>query len=240
MILVLQHDNQGHAGRLAATLRDHGFKLSTIRPDKGDPLPPDLDDVEGLVILGGEMNVTDIDKLPWMQREVELIQAAHKEELPVIGICLGAQLIAHALGGKVGPREKPAIGFYPTSLNTAGQTDVMLAGVPWNHMQVYSCGQEVQQLPPGAALLAGTAQIKTQIFRVGLRTYGYICHFECDRPMVDMLMGACKSGMEKCGITAGEVKVQADQEYDRYARVSDRMCVNLATLCFPLQRRVPA
>jgi len=239
MIFTLQHSDEGHSGRLGATLRDQGFKIQTLRPDRGDALPLDLDEVDGLVLLGGPANVTDIDKHAWMQREVELIKAAHAAELPVIGICLGAQLIAHALGGKVQPREKPAVGFYPMGLNAAGQVEPMLGGVPWAHQQVFSCGQEIAQVPPGAAVLSGTPQIKTQIFRAGIRTYGFLCHFECDRPMVDALMNECKGNMEKCGTTPSEVRVQADQEYDRYARVSDRICVNLATLCFPLQRRLP-
>ncbi len=240
MILVLQHSDIGHAGRLAATLRDHGFRLHTLRPDKGQPLPPDLDNIEGIVLLGGPQNVTDIDKHPWMQQEAALIRAAHARELPVIGICLGAQLIAHALGGKVTPREKPAVGFYPMGLTAAGQTEPMLAGVPWAHLQVFSCGQEVSQLPPGAALLSGTKQIATQVFRAGFRTFGFLCHFECDKPMTEALMSECRGQMESCGTTPGEVKVQIDHEYDRYARVSDRLCVNLATLCFPLQRKISA
>jgi GMP synthase (glutamine-hydrolysing) len=239
MIYVLQHSENGHAGRLGATLRDHGFRMVTLRPDKGDALPIELEEVEGLVILGGHQNVTDLAKYPWMQQEIELVKAAHAAELPVIGICLGAQLIAHALGGKVQPREKPAVGFYPMGLNAAGQVEPVLGGVPWNHLQVFSCGQEVAQAPAGAAVLSGTGQIKVQVYRVGFRTYGFMCHFECDRPMVDALMHECREGMERCGNTPGEVKVQADQEYERYARVSDRISVNLATLCFPLQRRVP-
>jgi GMP synthase (glutamine-hydrolysing) len=240
MITVFQHSDKGNPGRLGATLRDHGFKLDIRRPDLGQPIPPDLDNIEAIVILGGSMNVTDIDKLPWMQQEAAFIKQAHAANLPVIGICLGAQLIAYALGGKVTPREKPAIGFYPVTLNTNGQTDTVLAGVPWEHPQLFSCGQQVKDLPPGATLLAGTKTIPVQIYRVGLRTYGFICHFECDREAVDGLMSECKRGMESCGVTAGEVKVQADQLYPTFARVSDRLCVNIASYCFPFVERLSA
>src|SRR5262245_9817091 len=200
MILVLQHSDKGSPGRLGATLRDHGFKLDIRRPDLGNALPPDLDDVEGIVILGGPQNVTDIDKYPWMQTEAAYLKLAHAAHLPVIGICLGAQLIAHALGGKVTPREKPSIGFYPVNITVPGQTETIMAGIPWDHPQLFSCGQQVATAPPGATVLAGTKTTPIQAYKVGLRTYGFLYHFECDRAAVDDLCKECKRGMEVCGI----------------------------------------
>jgi GMP synthase-like glutamine amidotransferase len=241
-IIVFQHSDKGGPGRLGATLRDNGFRLDIRRPDLGGVkgVPSDLDNVEGVLILGGPQNVTDIEKYVWMQAEVAFIKSAHAAELPVIGICLGGQLIAHALGGKVTPREKPAIGFYPVSVTVPGQTETIMSGIPWEHPQVFSCGQQVKDLPPGAMLLAGTKATPVQAFKVGLRTYGFLYHFECDRSGVDELMRECKRGMEVCGTTPGEVHVQADQQYATFARVSDRLCVNLATYCFPLMRRLSA
>jgi hypothetical protein len=89
-------------------------------------------------------------------------------------------------------------------------------------------------------LLAGTKTTPIQAYKVGLRTYGFIYHFECDRAAVDGMVKDSKHGMEACGITAGEIRVQADQQYAAFARVSDRLCVNLATYCFPLMRRMSA
>ena len=244
-IIVFQHSDHGGPGRLGMTLRDHGFKLDVRRPDlpandKTRGVPPDLDNVDGIVILGGAMNVTDIDKLGWMQEEAAFIKRAHEANLPIIGICLGAQLIAHALGGKVAPRDKPAIGYFTAELNTNGQTEVMFAGVPWNSPQLFSCGQEVKQLPPGAMLLAGSKAIPVQAYKVGLRTYGFIFHFECDREAVDALMGESKRAMEQAGTTPSEVAVQCDQLYSTFARVSDRISVNLTTYCFPYSERMSA
>jgi GMP synthase (glutamine-hydrolysing) len=240
MIVVFQHSDKGTPGRLGATLRDHGFKLDVHRPDlpNGRGVPSDLDNVEGIIILGGPQNVTDIDKYPWMQAEAALIKSAHAAEVPVIGICLGAQLIAHALGGKVTPREKPAIGFYDVNITVPGQTETMMAGIPWTHPQLFSCGQQVSAAPPGAMVLASTKNTPIVAYKAGLRTYGFIFHFECDREGVDELMKECKKGMEYCGTTPGEVKVQADQQYANFARVSDRLSVNLATYCFPLMSRM--
>lgn len=248
-IIVLQHSEIGTAGRLALTLRDHGFRLEVRRPDlavEGSPgfdanrVPRDLDDVHGLIIMGGPQNVTDIAKYPWMQQEAELIKQATAAKLPVLGICLGAQLIAHALGGQVIPREKPAIGYYTMRLNPTGQTEAMLGGIAWDHPQLFSCGQEIKQLPPGAQLLASADGTKNVIYRAGLRTFGFICHFECDREMATTLMKSSEGQMPAAGVTTGEVATQIEKNYAMYARQCDRLCVNIATYAFPLSRRMSA
>ncbi|CAG0968488.1 GMP synthase [glutamine-hydrolyzing] [Phycisphaerales bacterium] len=244
-IIVFQHSDIGGPGRLGATLRDHGFRLDVRRPDlhgvgTTGGVPVDLDNVHGLIILGGPQNVTDLAKFPWMQAEVAMIKEAHARELPIIGICLGAQMIAHALGGEVVPRDKPAVGFYPMLINTTGQVEPLLAGIAWDSPQLFTCGQEVKTLPQGATLLASNRNTRHVIFKTGLRTFASIAHFECDRPMVEALMASSKGMLPSAGITESEIKVQIDQLYSNYARLSDRLCVNLATLLFPVARRLSA
>jgi GMP synthase (glutamine-hydrolysing) len=257
-ILILQHHDIGSPTRLAATLRDHGFALDFRRPDLASQagnrtgigsnpdsrqpqgVPRDLDNVHALLIMGGPQNVTDIERYPWMQQEVALIQQAHARELPIIGICLGAQLIGHALGGKVTPREKPAVGFYPVSVTIPGQTETMMAGIPWNHQQLFSCGQEVSTLPAGATLLMTSKHAKHAAFKVGLRTYAFQFHFECDRPQLDALMQSSKDDLALANLTEQEVRVQADQHYAHYARISDRLALNLTTYAFPFTRKLSA
>ncbi|HLP84166.1 MAG TPA: type 1 glutamine amidotransferase [Phycisphaerales bacterium] len=243
-IVILQHSNIGGPQRLAACLRDHGFALDIRRPDLhgvgAGGAPRDLDNVHGLVIMGGPQNVTDIDKHAWMQHEVELIKQAHARELPVIGICLGAQLIAHALGGTVAPREKPAVGFYPISLTPPGHTDPLMAGIHWNHDQLFSCGQEIKTLPAGATLLASSKHTKHVAFKAGIRTFASIFHFECDKTGVEKLVAESKDLMAGAGHIDSELKVQLDQQYDQFARLSDRLCVNLVSFCFPLVKKMTA
>ncbi len=200
-ILILQHSDLGTPGRLGTTLRDHGFRLEFTRPDQPATrtnlgVPKDLDGVEGLVIMGGPQNVTDAANYPWMQQELELIKAAHAAELPVVGVCLGAQMIAQALGGAVGFRSTPSLGFDTLRLNTTGQTDTIFAGMAWNHPQFFSCEQEVQKLPPGAAALAGTKSSPVAAFRAGLRTFGFLFHpdyFYNDVRQNDRYVGALRS-----------------------------------------------
>ncbi len=241
-ILVFQHSDSvngaGGAGRLGMTLRDHGFLLDIRRPDKGDAVPAGLEGVEGIIILGGAMNVTDIATLAWMQAEAELIKKAHEAKRPIIGICLGHQLIAHALGGQVGFREGPELGFRAMSLTTTGQTETILAGIPWETPQFFTCEQEVKVLPPGAALLGSTKGTKHSVFRVGVRTYGFQQHFEADRAMLEQFIEWGAGAFAKAGVSAGDVRATLDRDYPAFARASDRLCVNLASYCFPLERRM--
>lgn len=246
-IIIFQHSDIGGPGRLGACLRDHGFRLDIRRPDlhPSDPLkgvPADLDNVHGLIILGGPMMVSDIDKTPWLQAESALLKQAHEARIPVIGICLGAQLIAHTLGGKVDWKEKPAIGMAPVSINTTGQTDTLLAGIAWSHPQFFSCSQEVKQLPPGAMLLASAPGTTNAVFKVGLRTVAFQYHFECDQPMLQALSTECCGGGagEKACVTPADLAGQIERDYANYARLSDRQCVNLATYLFPSTNKLSA
>ncbi len=242
-ILVLQHWNSGGPGRLGVTFRDHGFALDIRRPDLpaekgGAKVPASIDGLDGMMILGGPQNVTDIDKYPWMQQEAELVRRAHAAGKPIIGICLGAQLIGHALGGKVEPRAEPALGFYPMSLTPAGQVETMMAGIAWNHPQLFSCGQSVTQLPPDSTLLAGTKLTPHQAFKVGLRTYAFQCHPECDRELTDILFKCSQDEAKALNLTVADLLAQADRDYAMYARQSDRLAVNLATYLFPVSSRM--
>jgi len=246
-IIVFQHSDHGTHGRLGATLRDHGFRLDVRRADLtptgprgGGGVPPDLDNVHGLIVMGGPQNVTDIATLPWMQAEVAFIKAAHAANLPVLGICLGHQLIAHALGGQVGPMDRPEVGLLPVSLGVAGQTEPLLGGIQWTGPQLQSHGQEVKALPPDALHLASSKACKFQAFKAGVRTFGFQYHFECDVPMAEALIAASRPELERAGLTAGEVRVQLDQSYQTYARMAERLCVNIANFCFPASERLTA
>ena len=247
-ILILQHASHCGPGRLGSCLRDHGFALDIRRLDlaadhplqrgKTVGVPTDLDNVHGVVSLGGPMNVGD--NLPWMAAEIALLKKAHEAQLPVVGICLGHQLIAHALGGTVGPMDKPELGFHDVSLTVPAQTETLMGGIPWTTPQYQSHGQEVKQLPPGAMLYASSKACKHQAFKVGLRTFGFQYHFECDQSMI--------AELEKCDKGVGEWahKSEAPKGHDpaaameMFSRAADRLCVNIAAFLFPIKAKLSA
>lgn len=234
-LIVFQHSPWGGPGRLGLTLRDHGFKLDILRMDRprelGKGIPPDYDNVHGLVILGGPQNVSDPE--PWINQEIAYIKGAHDRALPVIGICLGHQMIAKALGGDVSPMAKPELGFTNTSVSIPGQTDTIMAGIPWDFMAFQTHGQEVSKLPPGATTLASSAACKIQAFRAGVRTYAFQFHFEVDRPMISSFLSEASDWAKSAGTPLASLEKQADTHYNRFGVIADRLCNNLATYCFP-------
>lgn len=239
-IPVIQFGEHVTPGRLGVTLRDHGFKLDVRRVDVlgASGVPRDLDDVHGLVVLGGEQNVGESH--PWVEPLLSLIRAAHAAELPVIGVCLGHQLVAHALGGKVEKMERPEWGFHDVALTVPAQTETMMAGIAWNSPQFEAHGYEVTALPTDSVLLASSKRCKNQAFRAGLRTFGFQYHFECDRAMIDTFAAGSADSIRAAGLTPQDVQAQAAKHYEMFARLADRLCVNLATFLFPLELRMTA
>lgn len=232
-IIVFQHSGHVGPGRLGATLRDHGFRLDIRRLDLLGPggVPPDFDNVHGVISLGGPQNVGEDHA--WMPAEVAYLREAHQRQLPLIGVCLGHQMIAHALGGQVGPMPRAEWGFETVAINPTGQVEAMLGGIAWNARWYQNHGQEVKQLPDGATLLAGSAACAVQAFRAGLRTYGFQFHFECDRAMIENFVQTDADQLRELGLSPADIAAQADAHYATFARLSDRLCMSLATYLFP-------
>lgn len=242
MLLVFQHEVSEGPGRLGTVLRDFGHQLKVVRTYANDPIPATLADVDGVVILGGCMNTCDAPNLPWMQREIEIIKEAHAKNIPVLGICLGAQLIAVALGGEVGPAAKPEIGLGKVSLSFFGGTDPLLVGLPYEFATAHAHGQEVKKMPAGGtpAALISSKDCKVQAFRAGLRTYGFQYHFEWTLEQLLASIDMEPKWLETLGLEAAKLKEEAKAGYARYEELGLRQCQIIAERLFTIEKRVPA
>jgi GMP synthase (glutamine-hydrolysing) len=230
-IIVTQHSDNCLAARLGAVLRDHGHRLDFIRPDRGEAFPTDLEEVDGVVSLGGPQNL-DEDH-PWMAGEMDLLRLAHEQRRPIVGICLGAQLLASALGGEVTKLEKPEVGMHPLSLAHGGMVDPIFAGVGWRTPMFHSHTRWISKLPADAALLASSPQCQTQAFCVGSSSYGFQFHFEAYRSTMRLWADQSPQHLEEAGVARADYDATCDAEYEAFARISDLLCLRLATLLVP-------
>lgn len=175
--VVLQHVPHEGPGALAGAIHETGSALSVVRIDAGDAVPsPDaVGALAGLVVMGGPMGV--YDDLPWLEPERVLLRAAVDAGLPVLGICLGAQQLAVALGADVvtGPEPECCVG--EVHLTPAALSDPVFAPAP-TPLPCVHWHEDTFSLPEGAVRLAGNEAYENQAFRVGASAYGLQFHVE--------------------------------------------------------------
>jgi len=157
-----------------------GLQVHTVKPLAGQVLPPH-EEVAGAVIMGGPMNVDEVERFPALAAEREWLAEAVRRELPLLGICLGAQLLARALGAEVGPGERPEIGFAPVEVSDP--EDPVLGGLAPSTDVLHWHG-DVFDLPDGAQPLASSEATEHQAFRLG-NAWGALFHPEADLALVE-------------------------------------------------------
>jgi len=182
-LLVLQHVPHEILGTLNPLLKSAGFRIRYVNFGRHPHAEPSLDGYHGLVILGGPMSVNDSDRLPHLITEMKLIEEAMKRELPVLGICLGAQLIAMTLGAKVYLNTEKEIGWYEVSPTKDAERDPLL-GVFAGAERIFQWHGETFDIPHSANHLASSLLCSNQAFRYGTKVYGLQFHLEVDEPMI--------------------------------------------------------
>jgi GMP synthase-like glutamine amidotransferase len=181
--VVLQHVHFEGPGAVGPAIRASGADLDVGRIDNGRPVPPPgaVDAMAGLVVMGGPMGVHD--DLPWLAEERTLIKAAVEAGLPVLGICLGAQQLAAALGAIVKPGPEPECGVGEVHLTDAALSDPVFEPAPTPLPCVHWHG-DTFTLPDGAVRLATNEAYENQAFRVGSNAYGLQFHVEVTASLV--------------------------------------------------------
>ena len=183
-ILVFQHVAAEPLGTLDPLIRARGHRIRFVNFDREPDAQPSVDRYRGLVVLGGPMNVDEQARHPHLRTELLAIERMLAQGKPVLGICLGAQLLAHALGARIERTPVPEIGWYPLRTTAAGRDDPVLAPLG-EESQVFQWHGRRFDIPDGAAHLAGSAQCAQQAFRHGDNAYGFQFHLEMDEPLVE-------------------------------------------------------
>lgn len=183
-VLVFQHVPFEILGTLDPLLRQGGYRVRYVNFGRDAYDEPDLDNYNGLIILGGPMNVDMTDEYPHLETEVRLIRSAMDKGMPILGICLGAQLIAKTLGAKVYKNAEREIGWYDVSLTEAGKNDPLMGHLE-DTRPIFEWHGDTYDIPDGCVHLARSASCPNQAFRYGDNVYGFQFHMEVDAALVE-------------------------------------------------------
>lgn len=181
-MLVIKHIENEGPGTLGDYLQARGVTLETVSLHNGESLPRDADDYAAIVSMGGPMNVYEEDKYPFLAEETHFLASLANPEIPALGVCLGAQMIAKARGGKVTRSPEEEIGWGTVSLTEAGGEDLLFKGLP-ETLDVLQWHGDMFHIPEGGSLLASGDRCPHQAFRFGA-AFGLQFHVEVDRPML--------------------------------------------------------
>jgi GMP synthase (glutamine-hydrolysing) len=208
-VLIVQHAPHEHPAAVRRALESQGISTHWIHPYRGEHYPG-VDEIAGMISLGGPMGANDEGEFPWIKEEIELLRQSVESDLPTVGICLGGQMLAKALGGKVENNHTHEVGWFSVEVNADGLRDPVI-GAAGSHPVVYHWHGDTFHLPPGAVLLAKSSACDRQAYRYGNNAYGFQFHPEADHQLV----------LEWLAIEGVEDEIHATRRSHGFATVQD-------------------
>jgi GMP synthase (glutamine-hydrolysing) len=234
-VLVLQHIACEPPGVYEDVLRDRGATIERVELDEGDALP-DWQRFDAVIAMGGPMGAADDEDLPWLAGEKRLIRDAVHAGTPFWGVCLGAQLLAASLGGRVYSGPAPEVGVLPVTLTAEARDDPVFAEAP-HVLPTLQWHGDTFDLPAGAQLLATSRAYPNQAFRWGQAAYGLQFHLEVSTEMaaewagvpayaqaLEQVLGqrSFERLNEELARRSGEMLVHGRRLFERWLTVSGR------------------
>jgi GMP synthase (glutamine-hydrolysing) len=232
-ILALRHVPHEGLGILEDIFRDAGLVYSFVDLFHDAPRTFRPEQLAGLVVLGGPMNVDETQRYPFLAAEVDWLKQAVAEQLPVLGVCLGSQLLAKSLGAEVRANGVKEIGWYPLELLPATDEDPLFCGLP-RTPTVFQWHGDTFDLPEGAVQLARSAACEQQAFRFGPSAYGLQFHVEVTGPMIEDWMrepGGCAELGALDYVDPAEIRGRAPTELPAMHRLGKQVFRRFANLC---------
>ena len=222
-VLIIQHQAIGQPGTIIDTLVSEGvgYDLRQLHARAPLPSPDELVNYKALIVLGGSMNTDQAAIYPFLLEERLLLEEALRRELPVLGICLGAQQLACVHGGCVFERQEPAVGWMPMRL--VGR-DILFEGVPPEFMALEWHAQSFTVAEHACPLAVRHGDVGVQAFRAGRRAWGLQFHPEIDGPTLDVWLKRDNKGMRQ---RAPHVLERLQEQRDEIVQASRALCAQL-------------
>jgi GMP synthase (glutamine-hydrolysing) len=203
-VLVVQHMECEGPGALGDALCVAGVEIVISRAFADEPAPTAISEYAGLVVMGGPMGVYQRDKYPFLADELRLIESALSAGVPIMGICLGSQLVAAALGAEVKPAAQREIGWHPVSLTRAAASDPLWHDIPAPFVPLHWHG-DIFDLPNDAVCLASSDMTSCQCFRFGANVYGCLFHMEMGVEMIQDWTSAFSGEIAEANVDAARL-----------------------------------
>lgn len=235
-VRVVQHIEAEGPGRIGTILRARGVSLEVTRVDLGERVPADLGGASGLVVMGGPMGVYEMDAYPHLRDEQRLLERALRAGIPVLGVCLGAQLLAATLGARVAPGPAKEIGWLPVTLRETARDDALFGGVPRSFTALHWHG-DVFDLPSGAVPLASSALTEHQAFRSGDAAYGLLFHLEATTAQVETMARVFERELADARVDAGALLAATERSIAEAAATTEHVFGAWADLVSGARRR---
>ena len=229
-LLVFQHIECEHPGSLRSFLGSDGIDWQAINLDQGEQIP-ELENYDALWVMGGPMDVWDVEEYPWLVAEKAAIRRWVTElNKPYLGLCLGHQLLADALGGTCGPQRPPEIGILDVSLTRQGQQDPLFEGLSAQQKCLQWHSVCVAQAPENTTVLASSEVCRVQAMRVGNNAWSMQYHVEVEPDTVDN-WGAIPAYRDALISTLGNdglstMKAAADENIDSFLDTAENIYRN--------------
>jgi len=237
-IAVLHHLERPFLGHAGAVLGAAGVVLDERDVRGGDALP-DLSEVDGIVSLGGEQSVLDIDDEPALGAEAALLRAAVQRDVPVLGVCLGGQLLAHALGGGVLRRPRRLVAWVPLEPLDAAREDPLLGALPEGAAGLHF-NEDGVKLPPGAVELLRGGEHGAEAFRVGSMAWGVQFHAEVDADVLDGWYRDWPHALAQAGVTETQARAGDARHLPGQRALSEALFGGFARVVASLRPRARA
>jgi GMP synthase (glutamine-hydrolysing) len=231
VILIIKQVKSEGPGIIGDFFEQKGFRVKIVELGSGERLPEDLSSMQAVVMLGGPMNVYEEKDYPFLKEENTFIKKILKAEIPFLGICLGAQLLAKAKGAAVTKASSKEMGWHDIDLTDGARKDPLFRGIARRKINVFQWHGDRFDVPGGGILLA-ESEICPQAFKAGKNAYGMQFHFEVTPYMVEewLLDFQRNPNGDRDSIDARRILIEAYRNRDAFSRFGKKILMNFSRL----------